>query len=389
VVLIGVARRGRSLSLATACLAAGVVLSSCGFQEPPLEPVTYEVLNRVEIPPITNQTAVMDAMVIDPATSTLYAADSTDPQHYGLDVIDIHTVPGRYVKFISTGDTVPSGLVIAPDVHRMYTGDDDGTSDVIDIDPTSPGYQTIIARVPLNDKLGADLDTYDQPDHLVFVNSPDDGFTTAIDSRTDKVVGEVDNLGLIDQPIYNPVDGMVYVGAIDDNQLIKIDPHTLKVVGKYPFSVACEPHGLAMNPTTDQGLIGCADKDEPVTISWNFRTEQPIKYFDLAGAGDLLIYDQQNNRFVFAASNYAPAEMAVFSGSPITYLTSVPTSHKSHDVAYDDAHEVIYTFDGRLREAALWEFPDPVTHCNAALTHCQSEKNVPPPALNGAPKRGR
>ncbi|MGI0129132.1 MAG: YncE family protein, partial [Thermoplasmata archaeon] len=315
------------MGLAALSVAAGVVLSSCGFQEPPLEPVTYEVLNRVEIPPLARQTAVMDAMVVDPATQTLYVADGTNTAHYGLDVIDMHTYPGKYVKFISTGDSIPSGLAIAPDVHRLYSGQDDGTADVIDIDPASPAYQTIVGKVPLNDKLGADLATYDPVDHLVFVNSPDDGFTTAIDSRTDKVVGNVENTGLIDQPIYDPVDGMIYVGAIDDNQLLKINPHTLKIVGKYPFSVACEPHGLAIDPTTDQGLIGCADKDEPVTISWNFRTEQPIKYFDLAGAGDLLIYDQKTDRFIFAASNYAPAEMAVFSGSPINYLTSVPTSH--------------------------------------------------------------
>jgi hypothetical protein len=81
--------------------------------------------------------------------------------------------------------------------------------------------------------------------------------------------------------------------------------------------------------------------------------------------------------------------MSVFSGSPITYLTSVPTAHKSHDVAYDDVHRAIFTEDGRLREAALWEFPDPLTRCDRALTHCSSEPNVPPPLVNGAPPRGR
>jgi hypothetical protein len=146
---------------------------------------------------------------------------------------------------------------------------------------------------------------------------------------------------------------------------------------------------MAVNPRTNQGLIGCADKDEPVTISWDFTREAPIRYFDLAGGGDLLVYDQASNVFLFAASSYAPAEMAVFSGSPISYLTSVPTSHKSHNVAYDDAHRAIFTYDGRLREGALWEFPDPLTRCDKALTHCSSEPRVPLPAVNGAPPQGR
>lgn len=378
----------RGLRLAAAAVSM-VLFSSCGFQEPPLEPITKEVLNRVEIPPIQGRNAVMDGMVIDAATSTLYVADATDPTHEGVDVVDIHTLPGHYEKIISTGDTLPNGLVIAADVHRLYTGNDDGTVSVIDVDPASPHYQTIVASLQMNGKLGADLVDYDPVEHRVFVNNPDDGFVTAIDSRTDTIVGRVENLGLVDQPMYDPTDGMLYEGAIDDNLLIKIDPRTLKVVQRYSFDVPCEPHGLAVNPRTNQGLIGCADKDEPVVISWDFTKEQPIKYFDLSGAGDLLVYDQASNDFVFAAASYAPAEMSVFSGSPIAYLTSVPTSHKAHDVAYDDAHHAIFTTDGRLREAALWEFPDPLTRCNKALTHCTSEPNVPLPAVNGAPPQGR
>lgn len=386
---VGLARARRALGLIAAISAVSVVLTSCGFQEPPLDPITREVLNRVEIPPIEHQTAVMDTMLVDPATETLYVTDGTNPQHEGVDVFDVSTAPGRYEKIISTGDTVPNGLVIAPDMQRMYTGNDDGTVSVIDVNPASPHYQTIIDSVNLNGKLGADLITYDPVDHRVFVNSPDDGFLTAIDSRTDRIVGRVENVGLLDEPKYDPADGMVYAGAIDDNLIMRIDPRTLKITQKWILDVPCEPHGIGIDPKTNQGVIGCADRDEPVTIAWDFAKGQPLHYFDLAGASDLVMFDPASSHFIVAASNYAPAEMAVFSASPIAYLTAVPTSHKSHDVAYDDVHHTIYTYDGRLREAGLWEFPDPVTHCNKALTHCTSEPNVPPPALNGAPPAGR
>ena len=76
---VGLARARRALGLIAALSAVSVVLTSCGFQEPPLEPITREVLHRVEIPPIEHRTAVMDTMLVDPATATLYVTDGTDP----------------------------------------------------------------------------------------------------------------------------------------------------------------------------------------------------------------------------------------------------------------------------------------------------------------------
>ncbi len=363
--------RGRSGAVLLGLLAAGLA-AGCGFQEPALQPITRETLGRVEIPPIQHRTAAMDVMVVDPTTQTLYVADATDPATQGIDVVDLSTSPGRYLKTIRTGDSFPNGLVIAPDVKRLYTGNDDSTVRVVDLDPASPTYQTIIASVSTGGRLAADLIDYDPRDHKVYVANPDDGYLTAIDSRTNTVVGRVDGLGLIAQPRYDAADGMLYVGAIDDNLLIQIDPRTDRVVRRRSFDVPCVPHGIAINPATNQGIIGCADKDQPVTIAWDFARFQPIRTFDLAGAGDLVEYEPSTDHFYFAASSYAPAEMAIFSGSPIAYLTSVPTSHKSHVVAYDSVHRLIYTYDGRLREAGLWVFPDPTAFCDAQLKHCRA-----------------
>ncbi|MGH7750758.1 MAG: YncE family protein, partial [Candidatus Dormibacteria bacterium] len=108
-------------------LLLALLVGACGFQEPALQPITREPLSRIEIPPIHNRTASMDVMVIDPATRTLYVADATDPAKQGIDIIDISTSPGRYLRTISTGDSFPNGLVIAPDVQRLYAANDDST----------------------------------------------------------------------------------------------------------------------------------------------------------------------------------------------------------------------------------------------------------------------
>ena len=362
---------GRSRALLLTLLAS-VLAGGCGFQEPALQPITREPLTRVEIPPIHTLTASMDEMVVDPATQTLYVADQTDARTQGIDVFDISSPPGRYVKTIRTGATFPNGMVLAADVKRLYTGNDDGTVGVVDLDPTAPTYQTMVSSVTIGGRLASDLITYDTRDHKVYVANPDDGFLTAIDVRTNRIVGRVDGLGLIAQPRYDSADGMLYVGAVDDNLLFQIDPRTDRVVQRRSFDVPCIPHGIAINPSTNQGIIGCADKDQPVTIAWDFKRFQPIRTFDLAGAGDLVAYEPSTDHFYFAASSYAPAEMAIFSGTPINYLTSVPTSHKSHVVAYDSVHRLIYTYDGRLREAGLWVFPDPTALCDAQLKHCRA-----------------
>ncbi len=361
---------GRSRALLLTLVAA-TLAGGCGFQEPALQPITREPLTRVEIPPIHNRTASMDEMAVDPTTQTLYVAEQTDPSTQGIDVFDISVSPGRYVKTIRTGTTFPNGMVFAADVKRLYTGNDDGTVGVVDLDPTSRTYQTMVTSVATGGRLACDLITYDTRDHRVYVSNPDDGFLTAVDTRTNRIVGRVDGLGLIAQPRYNSADGMIYVGAIDDNLLIQIDPRTNTVVRRRTIDVPCIPHGIAINPTTNQGIIGCADKDQPVALTWDFTRFAPIRTFDLAGAGDLVIYEPATDHFYFAASSFAPAEIAIFSGSPITYLTSVPTSHKSHVVAYDTVHHMIYTYDGRLREAALWMFPDPTAFCDAQLKHCR------------------
>ena len=86
-----------------------------------------------------------------------------------------------------------------------------------------------------------------------------------------------------------------------------------------------------------------------------------VRSFDQAGAGDQVVFDPVSRHFYFAASSYSPAEVAIFqAGATITFLTGIPTSHKSKGVAYDETHHRIYTYDGKHREAGIWSFPDPL-----------------------------
>jgi DNA-binding beta-propeller fold protein YncE len=333
------------------------VLCGCGLREPAIQPITSEPLQRSEIAPITGKTAIMDIIDLDQAAQRLYV---TDGLLLGLDVMDTSRSPGRYLKTIRVGSN-PNGVVVAPDIQKVFVGTDDGTMVVIDVNPHSPRADQRIATVQIEGKGASDLIDYDPKDHRVFLTNPDDGWVTAFDSRTYRKVATIAGVGLVDQPRYDPADGMLYVSGAERNSVIKLDPRTNQVVGEAPIPVTCEPHGLAIDPTTNLGLIGCSDKDEVRTLSWNFTTGKMVRSFDQAGAGDQVIFDAVSRHFYFAASSYSPAEVAIFqSGTAITFLTGVPTSHKSKGVAYDEVHHRIYTYDGRHREAGVWSFPDPI-----------------------------
>ena len=349
-------------------------LSACGgFAEPALQPVTKMPVARVELPPVHGKTAAFDTMALDQGNHRLYVADSLDQ---GVDVIDVTVSPGHYLQTIPL-QTIPHGIVLADEVHRLYTGNDDSTVSVIDVNPNSPNRYSVVASISTKGAGIADLVDYDPVDHKLYVGNIDDGFLSSIDVNTNAVIKQIPNLGKVEQPRYDSVDGMVYVASADRDSIIQLDARTDTLVREYPLPLKCVPHGIAINPATNQGIIGCSDKDNPVTIAWDFGAKRMIGSFDLAGAGDAVIFDAQARHFYFAASSYAPAEIAVFNDAPIRFLTAVPTSHHSNAVAYDETHKLVYTYDGKHLEAALWAFSDPVAGCSG--TEAQR-------AADGAPR---
>jgi DNA-binding beta-propeller fold protein YncE len=351
--------RGRGLRFGLVVLVLPAIAGCVRFTEPKLQPLIQEVPARVEIPPLTGKSGKVDIMAVDQASHRLYVADGLLP---GIDVFDVTNSPGRFIETTHT-DAIPSGITLAPELHRLYAGMDDSTVRVFDTDPSSTHPYAQIARIETTGQGPADLMDYDPKQRKVYVTSPDDGFLESINVDTNLVVNKIEGLGLIEQPRYDPADGMVYVISPDRDSIFQIDPTIDKVVKENRLGVTCSPNGLAINPATNQGLIGCSDRDQPSTLSWDFGTGHLMRVFDQSGAGDALIFDADAQHFYFAASNYSPAEIAIFNANPIDFLTAVPTSHGSHTVAFDEANQTIYAFDAKHLEAGMWAFRDPVAGC--------------------------
>lgn len=324
---------------------------------PPIAENTTKInLTRIEIPPIKGKTASIDIIEIDQDAHLMYVTDRTDN---GIDIFDVSTPTAKYVRTIDLG-TGPNGVTVAKNVNKLFTGNNDSTVAIIDIDPASPKVNTVIARLNTGGKKRADEMDYDSKDKKLYVANSDDGFVTVIDAVTNQIIKKIDKVseGGLEQPRYNPSDGMIYLTLSDDNVIAQFDPTKDELVKKFDVGAPCNPNGIGINPNTNQALLGCSNRKTQQTVLWDLKAGKVIATFDQVGAGDAVIYDAKADRFLFGATNfYRGGQLAIFSGNPVKFITNVPTAQGSHGVAFDETNKIIYTQDQRPGEGALFSFP--------------------------------
>ena len=311
-------------------------------------------ISRIPIPPIAGKTASIDIIEIDQASHLMYVTDRTDN---GLDVFDVSSTCAKYVKTIDVGSG-PNGVVVAKNVNKLFAALNDSTVAIIDI---TPGADKVVAKLSTGGKKRADEMDYDPKDKKVYVANSDDGIVTVIDATTNAIVKKFDNVGdALEQPRYNSADGMMYMTSSGQNAIFQFDPTKDVLVKKFDVGTKCDPNGLAIDPATDQALLGCSSKSANAAVLWDVKTGKVLQTFDQAGAGDAVFYSPKADRFFFAASNFnRGAVMAIFAANPVKFIGNVATATGSHGVAYDETNGIIYTQDQNPNEGALFSFPAP------------------------------
>ena len=313
---------------------------------------------KIQIPPIQTRTASIDIMVIDQDTHLLYVTDRTDN---GLDIFDVGTPQARYVRTIDMASG-PNGVVVAKNLNKVFVTNNDSSVAVVEIDPASPRVNTVIARLDTGGKNRADELDYDPKERKVYVANSDDQFVTVIDAVQNSIIKKIDLPGgSLEQPRYNLSDGMMYLAGSEDNVIYKFDPSNDTLVSKTDVVDKCNPNGLAINPNTNQALLGCSNRAQPQHAAlWDIAAGKVLATFEQAGAGDMTLYDDKVDRYFFAASNFfRGGQMAIFSATDIKFLTNVPTAVGSHSVAFDETNSIVYTQDQLPNEGALFSFPLP------------------------------
>ena len=85
----------------------------------------------------------------------------------------------------------------------------------------------------------------------------------------------------LEQPRFNPVDEKVYQVSNSDDVIHQIDPSSDRLLNTFAIGDNCNANGLAINPNTNQALLGSDNDDDPHTLLWDLATQRPLaRYTD-------------------------------------------------------------------------------------------------------------
>jgi YVTN family beta-propeller protein len=163
-------------------------------------------------------------------------------------VIDLDS--GAIVGKIPGSDV--HGIAVVRDVGRGFiSATDPGSVTIFDLKTLA-----VIDKVPVGADPNAIL--FDRKTRRVFTVDRGSKQVTAIDTRTGKIAGKIENLGGRTEHAASDDAGALFLNMQDRNTLLKIDTQTLKVTATWPLAPACEqPSSMDMDRAHERVFIGC------------------------------------------------------------------------------------------------------------------------------------
>ena len=298
---------------------------------------TTAKITTYPIPGVTGPAAISaDIMDVDQAGHLMVVGDTSSG---GVDEWDISAATPKFLRTVKTPGGGPSGVIIAKNVNRIVAGIAD--SSVVSIDMNT---NQVVGTVNTGGKKRADELDYDPKDKKVYVANSDDGIITAIDMTTFKVTKKFEDKTwvAIEQPRYDSADGMMYVTIRDPNQLAIFDPAKDELIKQVPLP-GTRSAGIWMNPKTNVGVIAV----QPRPVIWDFKAQKQAGTLDQAGTPDEIFYDAKTDLYFLGASGapWGPT-LSIVGGTPIKFITNVPSVAGAHNAAFDDTNNVIYFMGG-------------------------------------------
>jgi DNA-binding beta-propeller fold protein YncE len=228
----------------------------------------YHIAHEVRLPGEEG----WDYLAVDSHGDRLFVSHGTH-----VEVLDLKTLTP--VGSIANTPGV-HGIALAEDLGRGYVSAGAAGSVVV-FDLKS------LARVTEIKVTGENPDAilYEPGTHRVFTFNGRGRNVTAIDARSNQVVGTV---SIDAKPEFAVVDtaGHIYVNLEDKNSIAKIDPATLRVESVWPLAGCEEPSGLAIDRAHARLFAVCSNKilDTVDATSGRLVAQLPISE-NVDGAG--------------------------------------------------------------------------------------------------------
>jgi hypothetical protein len=365
------------------------------------QPVLRQVAT-VGYPASAKKSTSFDISWVDLATQTYYLADRTNN---GVDAVD--AARDTFDSLIGAGDFTGTGATATaaqmaacgaqgtagPDgvlsldvggVRQLWAGNGvDAASPVSDVkvfDLSAPGSGTLAATVSTGGSCRADELAYDPADHLVVIANDADSppFISFIsvhpDPAQDTVVKKITFPNAIDgieQSAYDSGTGMFYVNipqvpSADGNwrgEVAEVSPHTISVVRAFPVT-GCSPGGLAIDPASQQMLLGCSGDaiagdtvggvtyhpNPAVSVIMSARDGRITGAFNQVGGSDEVWFDPASRAWYLGATSMASNGESTGYPTPVLgvitagagWLGNFPTVALAHSVAANPVNGQVF-----------------------------------------------
>jgi DNA-binding beta-propeller fold protein YncE len=154
--------------------------------------------------------------------------------------------------------------------NQVWVGD--GNSTLLVYTLSSPGSGALAATINTGGQCRADEFSYDPVHHLVLIANPADSppyvsfVSVHPNPSEDAIVGKItfpNAAAGLEQSVYDPETGEFYLNVVQTTAkdaglgaVAIINPKAKTLVGSYPVA-GCAPAGLALDPATQQALMGC------------------------------------------------------------------------------------------------------------------------------------
>src|SRR6266566_2778595 len=279
-----------------------------------------------------------DISYVDDQSQVDYLADASNAS---VDLVDTRTDTllgqiGGFRGFHGSRETQGPGGRRVNNHDQLWVSDGDSTVKVTDL-----SSRTIVATLNTGGAKRADEIAYDPQDQLLLVTNGSETvpFATFISVTRRAIVGKLvfaDAGGGLEAPVFDGETHLFYLSVPANKQypggaVAVVDPLTQRLVREYSLP-ACDPSGIALDPTTQELLLGCSG--HPVIIS--ALNGQVISTVLQTSGCDEVWYNRGDQRFYLAAfTNPNSPVLSVVDAATGTWVENVPTVKKAHSVAVD------------------------------------------------------
>jgi DNA-binding beta-propeller fold protein YncE len=230
------------------------------------------------------------------------------------------------------------GVVMAPDVDRGYSVNQDGTVTIFELSSLKVLDHPKIEEGSLNSGF------YEPATKKVVILTADRPETSSfysLDPKTGKVLGRTDiKSKKLDTPMADG-DGMIYVPDRANGTIIKIDAKDMKTLETWPAGECAQPIGLDIDKANKRILVSCRTK--PVFIAMDANTGKIVSTLPIGRNTDGLVFDHDTKLAV--SSNGDDANLSVIlqkSADDYEVIETTTTRPGARTMAYDPKTKKVY-----------------------------------------------